>query len=240
MSRTFAARTHVGQARRVNQDRVEADPDGRYFMVADGMGGHAGGEQASSLATTVAREYLEAHFEEEWDTKTFLQNAMKAVNRRLREDQRAHPERSNMGTTLTVVIRRENQWWYAHVGDSRAYRWRDGHIEQLTPDHTWIADQMRAGTIAEDTNLKQWLGHVLSQHMGQETLERIEIAPISVQEEDRLLLCSDGLTAELSDEEIATYLTRKYTCEEAVNALISAANANSGSDNIAIIVIDNH
>jgi len=238
MNHTFAAQTDPGKVRQVNQDRVECDPEGRYFLVADGMGGHPGGKEASSLAVRAAREYLDTHFESDTDTQELVKQTVIEANRRIREAQQANPEHAEMGTTLTIVVYREQQWWYAHVGDSRVYRWHEGTIEQVTPDHTWIAEQIRAGESENDPILERMLGHILFQHMGQEDLNRIDIDTINVDSGDRLLLCSDGLTPELSEEEIAEHLAQEATCEETVNALISTANENGGTDNIAVIVID--
>ena len=125
MKGRFAGLTDPGLLRTVNQDNYYIDPDGRFFIVADGMGGHAGGQEASQLAT----EAIEAHLHDYWKSSTpsaqLLEQAIDKANEAIIEDQQDHQERADMGTTAVVVMFRQQQCWFGHVGDSRIYRFRN-------------------------------------------------------------------------------------------------------------------
>ncbi len=238
MKRRFEGRTDTGLMRAVNQDCFDWDSDGRFFIVADGMGGHAGGQEASKIATNTISEYLKTHWNADIDSETLLKQAVEQANEKILEDQQAHPERAEMGTTVVAVIFRNEQCWCVHVGDSRLYLWRDQQLNALTEDHTWVAWALKSGSLSkEEAEVHPWR-HVLSQCLGRQELYSIDIDLINVQLGDRLLLCSDGLTGEVSERSIAAYLDKKNTCEQAVTQLIETAKENGGSDNITVIVIE--
>lgn len=238
MKRRFNGRTDTGMMRAVNQDCLYYDPHGRFFIVADGMGGHAGGQEASKIATQTISEYLEKHWESQLDSETLLHQAVERANDQILADQTTHPERAEMGTTVVAVIFRQEQSWCVHVGDSRLYLWREDELCQLTEDHTWVAWALKSGTISpQEAEVHPWR-HVLSQCLGRKELYSIDIDMINIQPGDRLLLCSDGLTGEVSEEEIINYLKTSETCEQAVVQLITTAKKNGGSDNITVIVIE--
>lgn len=140
------------------------------------MGGHAGGEEASRIAVEVIREYLEANWDAPIDSYDLIEKSIYQANEGILEDQVLHPERADMGTTLVLVVFREDETWRAHVGDSRLYRWRNGELNQITLDHTWISQAIRAGEITpEDAKYHPWR-HVLSQCLGRRDLyEGIDI-----------------------------------------------------------------
>src|SRR3712207_2109759 len=128
-----------------------------------------------------------------------------------------------MGTTAVVVMFRKEQPWLAHVGDSRFYRFRGSELQQITEDHTWVARAMKAGDLTpEQARMHPWR-HVLSQCLGRKDLPKVDVQPIDVQPGDRLLLCTDGLTEELSDALIASYLQPSLNGEQAAAHLIEAA-----------------
>lgn len=238
MKRRFNGRTDTGIMRAVNQDCLYYDPQGRFFIVADGMGGHAGGQEASKIATQTISDYLEQYWETEIDSETLLRQAVETANEKIIEDQQTHPERAEMGTTVVAVIFRKGQSWCAHVGDSRLYLWRHKELNPLTEDHTWVAWALKSGTISpEEAAVHPWR-HVLSQCLGRQELYSIDIDILNIQAGDRLLLCSDGLTGEVSEQEITNYLQEAETCEQAVTQLIETAKKNGGSDNITVIVIE--
>lgn len=233
----FTGLTDPGLIRTVNQDYYYIDPDGRFFIVADGMGGHAGGQEASQLAT----EAIMAHLEQQWHSSissdTLIEQAIHEANQAILEDQKTHPERADMGTTAVVVLFRKGQSWFAHIGDSRLYRLRHLKLEQITEDHTWVARAMKAGDLTpEQARMHPWR-HVLSQCLGRKDLQPIDVQPMDVQPGDRLLLCTDGLTEELSDSAIASHLQPSFTYEDAAASLIAAAKDKGGRDNITVVIV---
>ncbi len=238
MKRLFTGLTDVGLLRSVNQDAYYIDPEGRFFIVADGMGGHAGGQEASRIATQAIQSYLLEHWQTTASSQSLLENAFFSANRAILKDQRHHPERSDMGTTAVVVIfRDEQQPWCAHTGDSRLYRLRGAKLEQITEDHTWVARAMKIGEITPDEARVHPWRHVLAQCLGREDLNQIDMQPLSVQPGDRLLLCSDGLTEEVSDQLIASHLKSIRACERAATALVNAAKNHGGRDNITVVIV---
>lgn len=238
MKRHFTGLTDTGVVRSVNQDSYVIDaPAGRFFVVADGMGGHAGGQEASKIATEVIKDYLLEKWDSELDSEILLKEAIDRANQGIIDDQQTHPERGDMGTTVVVLIFRNDQPWCAHVGDSRLYRLRSDRLEQITEDHTWVGFALKAGEISkEQAKFHPWR-HVLSQCLGRKDLQRIDIQKLDIRSGDRMLICSDGLTEEVSDEEIQSFLASKENCEEAGMELISAAKNAGGSDNITVVII---
>ncbi|MEL6928910.1 MAG: Stp1/IreP family PP2C-type Ser/Thr phosphatase [Cyanobacteria bacterium J06600_6] len=238
MKRQFIGLTDTGVVRTANQDNYFVDDDlGRFFIVADGMGGHAGGEQASRIATEIIHDYLLQNWDSPLDSSVLLKEAVIKANQGIIEDQKNHPERGDMGTTVVVLIFRDEQPLCAHVGDSRLYRLHDSQLEQITDDHTWVGMALKKGEIdAEQAKFHPWR-HVLSQCLGREDLQRIDIQEFEIGSGDRLLICSDGLTEEVADGQIETALTNLQSCQETAQDLIEAAKAAGGSDNITIVIV---
>ena len=238
MKRHFTGLTDTGVVRSVNQDSYTIDHrEGRFFVVADGMGGHAGGQEASKIAIEVIKAHLQEKWDSDIDSEVLLKEAIARANQSILEDQQSHPERADMGTTVVVLIFRNDHSWCAHVGDSRLYRLRNSQLEQITEDHTWVGFALKAGEISkEQAKFHPWR-HVLSQCLGRKDLQRIDIQKLDIQQGDRLLICSDGLTEEVSDEQIQNFLAQKETCEEAGKELISAAKEAGGSDNITVVIV---
>lgn len=234
---TFAGLTDVGLKRSANQDCYYLSPDGSLFIVADGMGGHVGGQEASRIATDTIRAYIKSKLDSAQDADVLLSQAILAANDAVLADQGTHPERSDMGTTVVVLLVKDNQFWCAHVGDSRLYLMRESGFFQMTQDHTWVTRAMQEGSLTpEQSHCHPWR-HVLSQCVGRADLKLIETKPIEIEPGDQLLLCSDGLTEELSDDAIITCLQQSPTCESQVSALIEAAKMQGGRDNITVIAI---
>jgi serine/threonine protein phosphatase PrpC len=235
----FSGVTDPGLVRSSNQDDYYIDPQGRFFVVADGMGGHAGGQEASRIATTIIRHYLEKEWESTAPTHDILTQALKLANRAILMDQQKHPERGDMGTTVVVLAFRQSdvQPWCAHVGDSRLYRLRGPKLTQITEDHTWIARAVKEGELTADQSRSHPWRHVLSQCLGREDMYRIEVQTIEALPGDRFLLCSDGLTEELSDMVIAAHLKSIRAAESAAHALVNTAKQRGGRDNITVVIV---
>lgn len=234
----FTGLSDPGLVRTTNQDSYYVDPDGRFFLVADGMGGHLGGEEASRLASEIIRTYLDDNWDSSEDSSTLLKTALLKANEAIVKDQCIHPQRGDMGTTVVAVaFREEGKPCCAHVGDSRLYRLRGAKLDQITSDHTWVARAIEIGDLTPDQARVHPWRHVLSQCLGRDGLDQVDVQCLDVQSGDRLLLCSDGLTEELSDRAIASSLKTIRVCERAASALVDAAKDKGGRDNITVIII---
>ncbi|NJK39421.1 MAG: serine/threonine-protein phosphatase [Oscillatoriales cyanobacterium RM1_1_9] len=238
MKPQFTGLTDIGNVRAVNQDAFHLDSEGRFFIVADGMGGHAGGQEASQIAAQVIQEYLNSYWETSEPSPALLKGAFQAANKAILQDQKNHPERSDMGTTAVVVLfRDENQPWYANVGDSRLYRLRGESLQQLSEDQTWVAQAVKREVLTpEEARTHPWR-HVLSQCLGREDLTMIEIEGLDIQPGDRLLLCSDGLTEELPDDLIGQVLAGSVDYEAIASHLVREAKAREGKDNVTVVLV---
>lgn len=237
MKRIFSGLTDPGLVRSVNQDAYYVDPEGRFCLVADGMGGHAGGQEASRIAAETVQGYLDAHWNFPATSQQLLEHALLKANQAILVDQQQHPERSDMGTTIVAVMFRDEQPICAHVGDSRLYRLRGSKLEQITEDHTWVTKAIKSGELtADQARMHPWR-HILSRCLGREDVRQIDIQSFELEANDRLILCSDGLTEELSDHLIAFHLKSIRACDKAATALVNAAKAKGGRDNITVVLV---
>ncbi len=229
-----------GNHRSGNQDNFYVDPEGRFFIVADGMGGHAGGEEASKIATDTISNYLnETWSNEDYNSQELIQEALENANKAIIEDQLQNPERADMGTTVVLIAFREEHCWQAHIGDSRLYRLRNSKLEQITEDHTWVARAIKSGDLSQEEAKNHPWRHVLSQCLGRKDLYRIDVDSLDVESGDVFILCSDGLTEEVTDEEINKCLKDvSEDPEKATSLLIDTAKENGGSDNITVILVE--
>ncbi|MCC5669892.1 serine/threonine-protein phosphatase [Nostoc sp. CHAB 5784] len=238
MKLNFTGFSDPGLIRSNNQDAYYIDPEGRFFVVADGMGGHAGGEEASRIATGEIQAYLVANWQSPKSSQELLEQALWGANEAILHDQQHHPERADMGTTVVAVIFRAPETpWCAHVGDSRLYRFRESHLEQVTEDHTWVARAIKIGDITLDEARLHPFRHVLSRCLGREDLHQIDVQPLDVKAGDRLLLCSDGLTEELVEQKIASCLQDTPWLDKAAISLVEAAKDHGGHDNITVVIV---
>jgi PPM family protein phosphatase len=238
MKLNFTGSTDPGLIRSNNQDAYYIDPEGRFFIVADGMGGHAGGEQASRIAAQEIRAYLEENWQSSKPTPELLEQALWKANAGILQDQQNHPERADMGTTVVVVVFRDSEPpWCAHVGDSRLYRYRESQLEQITEDHTWIARAIKIGDITPEEARLHPYRHVLSRCLGREDLHQVDRQPLDIKVGDRLLLCSDGLTEELVEQKIKSCLEDFPFLDKAVGSLVEAAKEQGGHDNITVVLV---
>jgi len=243
---TAAGQTHPGQRRPLNEDawRVASQSDtgklwsqrGRLFAVADGMGGHAAGEVASQLAveTLMARYYAD----DENDTAppaVRLEQAILAANSAVHEQATATDSQAGMGTTLVAAVVRDNWLTVANVGDSRAYLVRNGVARQLTRDHSWVAQQVAAGVLNEQEAREHIYRNVVTRCLGHRPDIQVDLFAQPLRAGDVVLLCSDGLSNQVSDAEIADALT-SLSPKQAAERLIALANERGGPDNVTAVV----
>lgn len=239
MKRYFNGTTDKGCVRSVNQDSYYMDPDARFFIVADGMGGHAGGQEASRIAIEVIQKYLDSYWEKRISSSQLLEEALQKANDAIVADQHDHSERSDMGTTTVAIVFREEEQgaWCANIGDSRLYRLRGEELTQITEDQTWVAQAVKKNALTpEQARVHPWR-HVLSQCLGREDMGDVALVHVEVLPGDRFLLCSDGLTEELSSEAIANVLLQSDSEETQVKELLEAAKKQGGRDNITVVVV---
>ena len=221
------------------------DERGHVFLVADGMGGHSGGEQASALATLAIQQFtlntlqwfLEPDREEAQRVLAQFQRALQQADEDVRQEAAEHRELRGMGTTMTMAYQLEAQLCVVHVGDSRAYVWRNDELHQVTRDHTLIADLVRSGAVQPEDVAGHRLRHVITNVIGgTEAGVFVESHAFEVEAGDRLLLCSDGLTEMLDDATIAATLRTESEPEAACRQLVALANAAGGKDNITVVL----
>ena len=232
----IASKSDVGRVRLANQDvcgEFENAHGYRLLVVADGMGGHSGGETASRLALETIGRVFERDFGE---PDTLLQRAFRAANDEIHRVGASDPALHGMGTTgVAILIGPRDEGWVAHVGDSRAYRLRDGHFDQITDDHSWVGEAARCGRITADEAREHPMKNVLLRSIGVGSSVEVSLAPIDLKSHDRFLLCSDGLWGEVGDRAIAEVIARESPAS-AVAELVQLANANGGSDNVTVQV----
>ncbi len=229
--------------------RVREDLD--FCVVADGMGGHVAGEVAAGLVVEELERFVAgttspaAGRSQPTDDdpppdpdSSRLRDGLHAANRRLADVMADDSTLEGMATTAVAFLARDAHAAIAHVGDSRAYRRRAGRLERLTHDHSWVEDQVRAGRLTDDEARRHHWRHVVTRAlMGEDDLD-VEVAKVELAAGDRLLLCSDGLPVALSDERINDLLGADRRPDDIVAALIEAANAAGGPDNITVVVVD--
>jgi serine/threonine protein phosphatase PrpC len=233
-----ASRSAVGLVRNGNED--SALTSARVIAVADGMGGHAAGEVASSLAISTlvecAKVFIAPDLDEDSADDLFL-NSIHNIDSAITDAVAENPHLSSMGTTLTALFLRSDAVALLHIGDSRAYRLRGNDFEQLSVDHTVIQELLNQGSISESEIATHPQRSVLTQVLMGEGGIELPLPIFDVKDGDRFLMCSDGLSSVLSDKEIKSLLKGKER-EDAVAALIDATYVNGAPDNVTIVVAD--
>ncbi len=220
----------------VNQDSFwvgEVAGKGTLAVVADGMGGHQTGEVASQQAVSTFRAALHRS---RATPPAAMARASQAANLEIYEYALEHPEHRGMGTTLTTVLIDDQVAIVGHVGDSRAYLVRDGQIEQLTHDHSWVADRVRQGLLTEDEARRHRWRNVITNALGATTAFKLDLHHFELREGDRLLLCSDGVSMLLS-EPMMLQLIATHPPQRAAERLIEEANDRGSPDNVTAVVL---
>ena len=225
-----AGRTDVGRQRSANEDSLFVNPP--MFAVADGMGGAKAGEVASAVAV----EAVEGATESGESTETELANIVRQANRRIYDLAVADESRRGMGTTLTLAKVHGDEVSLAHVGDSRAYLLRGGELEQLTRDHSLVAELERSGQITPEAAEHHPQRSIITRALGPEPDVQVDTYTLAGRAGDTFLICSDGLTSMISDEELAAILRSATTLDEAAESLVLAANQSGGKDNITVVM----
>lgn len=225
-----AARTDTGRQRHANEDSLFTR--GPVFVVADGMGGAQAGEVASKAAAeSFDREMPQA------PPESVLRETIEAANRSIHELARQDPNLSGMGTTTTAAIidAEANEVAIGHVGDSRAYRLRDGKLERLTRDHSLVEEMRRKGQLTDAQAEDHPQRSIITRALGPEPEVEVDVQTVPAQPGDVFLICSDGLTTMLDDERITRLLSRASSLQTAVRALVDEANRAGGRDNITVV-----
>ena len=250
MQISWAARTDPGLRRSQNEDSYRATPQAGLFVVADGMGGHAGGEVASELAVTEIQNIVESTSElgplDTWPVAfdeslgrdgNRLRAGFDIANRKIVQHMERAENLRGMATTAVAVLLDGVQAALAHVGDSRAYLYRADQLTRLTNDHSWVEEQMRAGLLTEAAAREHpWRNIVTKALSGSDDLQ-VDVAELELQLGDRLLLCSDGLSSVLNDSEIGAILAANHDLQEGCDELVNQANAAGGPDNVTTLLL---
>jgi serine/threonine protein phosphatase PrpC len=240
--------TDVGRVRTNNEDSFRIVEPLSLFILSDGMGGEAHGEIASAMAVETISEYLAEPKQDSGETlhgeatdnfslnTKRLKSAVHLANLKIYQSAQKNPEQRGMGATLTVVWLEDAKLSIAHVGDSRAYLLRSGNLQQLTNDHSLVAEQVRRGLITPQQAEESEMQSVLLRALGAHPDVEVDVDEVAVVPNDVLLLCSDGLTRMVTEPEIAGTLQAETNPASAAQKLIELANGNGGLDNVTVIV----
>jgi PPM family protein phosphatase len=241
----FAARTDTGLVRSQNEDAIAISPAHGFALLADGMGGYSAGEVASGIAIAVTQGALEevlarsdaARLQRNNQLHQAVIDAIQRANTAILDAAREEPDYSGMGTTLVAAVFHGDSLTIAHVGDSRAYRFRDGEIEQITRDHSVLQEQIDAGLIDPELARFSHQKNLVTRAVGVAAEMEVEIHDHQTQAGDMYLLCSDGLSDLLATQEMRDILVaHQASLDAACDALVQRANDNGGYDNISVVL----
>lgn len=245
----YAAKTDVGQKRNHNEDYFSLIEDEQLFIVADGMGGHASGEVASKMAAETVGEFYQRTKDEDatWPYKvdrslSYIENRLvcgiKLANFRIYESANRDIRYKGMGTTIVAAMIKGDKIYLAHVGDSRCYRIRGPKIEQLTRDHSLLEDYKEAKpdmTEEEQRNFPH--KNVITRALGMRDTVQVDVKPHQILDGDYYVMCSDGLSGMVEDDQIREIIQKTKTLERVVEELVDHANRAGGTDNITTLVL---
>jgi PPM family protein phosphatase len=227
----FGACTDVGRGRSANEDAFVADADSGLYAVADGMGGHRAGEVASATAIETLRSAF--------GSRPRIADAVEAANAAVFAQAGQNPEMRGMGTTVTAVALTEGRYaTIGHVGDSRAYLLRDGGLTQVTEDHSLVEQLVREGQLSPEEAANHPQRAIITRALGIEPDVEVDVYEVDLRSGDRLLLCSDGLSNMVRDQQIELMLREQPDPQQAAEMLVEAANAAGGDDNITVVIVD--
>jgi len=238
--------TDVGMKRQRNEDNYLINDELGLFVVADGMGGHVGGEYASQIAVTTVEEVIANIRDEktvasngtalrEMLVQEKLKYAIRLAGKRIYERAQEDSEFRGMGTTALVIYMTDDKGFVAHVGDSRAYRVRPDGVVQLTEDHSLVNEQIKAGLINRDAAKSHKLRNIITRSLGYQEEVEIDTSVLDLERGDMYLLCSDGLSNLVEDNELLD-MVHENTFQEATRRLVDLANRRGGDDNITCVI----
>jgi protein phosphatase len=239
----FAGATDIGLKRKSNQDSICLDPQHSFFAVADGMGGHNGGDIASQLSTSLMPNYLSQSSEKE--DSVLMNNLIQKINSAILERAQQEPELSGMGTTISAIKFSGANLIIGNVGDSRVYMINNQHIYQLTRDHSFVQEKLNMNIYSREDAARDPQKNVLVRSVGFDAELQVDVFTYRISKNDMFIICSDGLHGKVSDADILEIVKKhvkdpsqctKKDIEALVYALIHQANENGGQDNISVII----
>jgi protein phosphatase len=244
-----AALSDVGRKRKTNQDCYLENAQTGLYLLADGMGGHAAGAEAARLAVATVDDFIkpvDASPEVSWpfgyDMQTsfehnVLRTSLLLANLRVCHAAELSEQFAGMGSTLVAVWIRGNKAFWTHVGDSRLYLLRNEELRQLTEDHSLVQEQLRQGIITAEEARTHSLRHVVTRSVGSRDHFKVEVQERTLEEGDLFLLCCDGLTDKVEDQELRQILLAGKNLESTCRSLVNAANEAGGDDNITVVLL---
>jgi PPM family protein phosphatase len=239
--------TDIGRRRTQNQDNYSVRMDLGLFIVADGMGGHRGGEIASAMVVeNVPKLVGETQLIKDWSSRSALVDAIQEANNTIFQRAMNETKLQGMGTTTTALLFRGKTLTVGHVGDSRVYYFRNNAIWQVTRDHSLVEEKLRAGLITRAEMKTDRMKNVITRSVGFESKVNVELYEMETKKGDLFLVCSDGLSGfvedermmEIVQEEIFAKRSQEYDLKVAVEKLIAQANENGGDDNITCVLVE--
>ena len=246
---SFGFRTDIGKVREGNEDALLLLPKYGIFAVADGVGGQNSGEIASRKAMTGIENFLKnnplsgaselaGRYRENW-LNGYFARCLQKVNSEIMSAADSNPEMKTMATTVVLCYLDMESVYIVNIGDSRAYILRDGLLTQLTEDHTYVNKLISAGTLTKSEARIHPQKNIITKALGSTRNVEPDFYRFALEDGDRILLCTDGLHGELSDDEIAEILRQDIELNEIARKLVNAANAKGGHDNITVVLADN-
>ena len=232
------ARSDLGRVRSGNEDSLILAPDLRLFGVCDGMGGHAAGEVASSIAAEVLIQEIASATD---SSSEALRHAIATADERVFREQEKYEQHRGMGTTVSALWLLSDaspRGWIGHVGDSRIYRHHQDGLEQLTADHSPVFRLFQTGLLSKDEMLSHPYKHLLDRALGLQPPVDVDVFPVDLEVGDVFLICTDGLTDMLVDQEIHDVLRSEKRLGRVADQLVGSANQKGGIDNISLILIE--
>ena len=237
----------VGLSREHNEDSISWDIDLGLIMLADGMGGHNAGEVASDMAVNAIHDALLDVLTPDMlaanviKCEDAVRESVVYANEEIHEQAHARIECAGMGTTVVLTLFHDNNITYAHVGDSRIYRIRNGDIKQITQDHSLVQEMVDNGYLSEEEAMMSTSRNLITRALGIAPEVEVDVKTEALEDEDIYILCSDGLSDMVADADILSIVTEyRPNLEKAAEALVNQANQNGGSDNISVILVAMH
>lgn len=232
----FKALSNKGKIRSANEDNYFVDEDIKFYMVADGMGGHAAGEVASNIAVSVAEEF-QFNLSSPLDS---LKNLVYDINQQIISESQKNPDYRGMGTTFAAALLKENKIYYLNLGDSRIYLYSEAEnkLEKISKDHSLVANLLRQGKITEEEAFEHPKKNIVTQALGLDENLDLDTGQIDIFDNNYLLLCTDGLTDMIRSDSLKSVFDNYDDISKIADQLLEEALANGGADNITLIVAD--